>query len=338
MVSECYLNLKIFPIVLLLAIIISLSSNFELVFAEEFQVTIPFGAFNPELNTPAEVWYDPPTISVMAGDTITWHNDDREGHTVTSGQGSGRFGWMGDNFGTSDGLFESGRFMPLESWSFTFSDEGIFPYFCVIHPWMEGAVIVEPKIPDHPVDGFGNKIEEFPIIAFTTDGIVEIDMTWEPNVNEKVVFIYQTYDPKTNSNLDKMSYDFIIMQNGKEIFRDEGLTEVGGDYRNFAFEEAGPIQIKFENVVSWGTSGIESGARIQPLHPSLRSLQFSTIVYENPDHTMEMPKITQPKQTAQLYYEIAVAMIIAPAILFVFVIIMIKTGKPLSRYRKSTPI
>jgi len=310
-------------------------------YAEEYTISIPFGAYNPELNTPTEVWYDPPFITIEAGDTVTWVNDDREGHTVTSGQGSGRFGWMGDDYGTSDGLFESGRFMPSESWSFTFSDEGVFPYFCTIHPWMAGAVIVELKIPDHPVDGFGNKIEEFPIIAFTTDGIVELDMTWEPNViktNEKVVFIYQTYDPKTNSNLDKMSYDFIIMQNGKEIFRDEGITSVGGDYRNFAFEETGPIEIKFENVISWGTSGIESEARAQPLHPSLRSLQFSTIVYENPDHTMEMPKITQPKQTVQLYYEIAAAIIIIPAILFVFVIIMIKTGKPLSRYRKSTPI
>ena len=332
--------MKVFLIVLL-AISISLASNFDLVSAEEFQVTIPLGAFNPELNTPAEVWYDPPTISVMVGDTITWYNDDREGHTITSGKGSGRFGWMGDDFGTSDGLFESGRFMPSESWSFTFSDEGVFPYFCVIHPWMEGAVIVEPKISDYPVDGFGNKIERFPITGYTTDGMVEIDLTWEPNIiktNEKVVFIYQTYDPATNSNLDKMSYDFIITQNGKEIFRDEGLTEVGGDYRNFAFEETGPIQIKFENVVSWGTSGIESGARDQPLHPSLRSLQFSTIVYENPDHTMVMPEITQPKQTVQLYYEIAAAIIIVPAILFVFVIIMIKTGKPLSQYRKSTPI
>jgi plastocyanin len=67
------------------------------VFAEEFSVSIPFGAFNPELNTPAEVWYDPPTISVQVDDTITWSNDDREGHTVTSGVGSGRFGWMSDD-------------------------------------------------------------------------------------------------------------------------------------------------------------------------------------------------------------------------------------------------
>ncbi len=312
-------------------------------YAEEYTVSIPFGAYNPELNTPAEVWYDPPFITIEAGDTVTWVNDDREGHTVTSGQGSGRFGWMGDDYGTSDGLFESGRFMPSKSWSFTFSDEGTFPYFCVIHPWMEAAVTVEPKIPDHPVDGFGNKIEEFPIIAFTTDGIVELDMTWEPNVirtNEKVVFIYHTYDPFTNTNLDKMSYDIIIRQNGKEIFRDEGLTNVGGDYRNFVFEETGPIEIKFENVVSWGISGIESEARAQPLHPSLRSVQFSTIVFKNPEDEAVAPKITQPKQTFQLYYEVAVAIIVVPAALLIIIIIMMIRGKPLSKYRhvKSTPI
>jgi len=310
-------------------------------FAEEYTISIPFGAYNPELNTPAEAWYDPTFLPIEAGDTVTWVNNDREGHDVTSGQGSGRFGWMSDNYGTPDGLFQSGRFMPSESWSFTFSDEGTFPYFCAIHPWMEGAVIVEPKIPDHPVDGFGNKIEEFPIIAFTTDAIVELDMTWEPNViktNEKVVFIYHTYDPLTNTNLDKMSYDIIIRQNGKEIFRDEGLTSVGGDYRNFVFEEAGPVEIKFENVISWGTSGIESDARSQPLHPSFRSVQFSTIVYENPEDGYVVPKITQPKQTFQLYYEVAVLIIVVPAALLIIIIIMMMRGKPLPQYRQSTPI
>ncbi len=314
--------------------------TFQNTVAEEQTVSIPFGAFNPELNTPAEVWYDPPTISITVGDTVTWLNDDREGHTVTSGQGSGRFGWMSDNYGSPDGLFESGRFMPGESWSYTFNEQGSFQYFCVFHPWMEAIVIVNPEIPDFPVDGFGKRID-FPIIAYTTDGIIEIDMTWEPNIiktNEKVIFIYQTYDPRTNSNLDKMGYDIIIKQNGKEIFRDKGITSVGGDYRNFLFEKVGPIEIRFENVVSWGTSGIESEARAPPVHPSLRSVQFSTIVYENPEEITSIPKIVQPKQTFQLYYEIAVIIILAPAVLLVVVLIMMKKGKPLSKYHKSTPI
>ena len=39
--------------------------------AEEFTISIPFGAYNPELNTPAEVWYDPTIVNVKVGDTIT---------------------------------------------------------------------------------------------------------------------------------------------------------------------------------------------------------------------------------------------------------------------------
>ena len=65
--------------------------GFQDSFAKEYTVSIPFGAFNPELNTPAEVWYDPPVFSIMEGDRVTWKNDDREGHTVTSGTGAGRF-------------------------------------------------------------------------------------------------------------------------------------------------------------------------------------------------------------------------------------------------------
>ena len=326
-----------------LALIALMGIILPLAYAEEYTISIPFGAYNPELNTPAESWYDPAFIPIEVGDTITWQNNDREPHTITSGQGSGRFGWMSDDYGSPNGIFESELFAPGESWSFTFSEKGTFPYFCSIHPWMEGAIIVNPKLPDHPVDGFGNKIEEFPIIAYTTDGIVELDMTWEPHVireNEKVVFIYHTYDPLTNTNLDKMSYDIIIRQNGKEIFRDEGVTGVGGDYRNFVFEEPGPIEIRFENVVSWGTSGIESDARQQPLHPSLRSVQFSTIVFENLDNGYVPPKIIQPKQTLQLYYEVAVVIILVPAALLIIVIILMIKGKAPMRYRqqKSSPI
>ena len=49
-------------------------------------MNIPFGAYNPELNTPVEVWYDPSVLSINIGDTVTWKNNDQEGHTVTSGQ------------------------------------------------------------------------------------------------------------------------------------------------------------------------------------------------------------------------------------------------------------
>jgi len=335
------MNINILFIILFLVFFLSVS-EIE-VHAEQKTVVIPFGAYNPELNTPAEVWFDPSTISIKVGDTVSWINDDREGHTVTSGQGSGRFGWMSDNYGQADGFFDSGRFLPGDSWSYVFQEKGAFRYFCTIHPWMEGFVIVDPPIPNYPHDAKGNKIEKFPVIEYTDDGLIELDMTWEPNVIktfEKVVLIYHTYDPVTNSNLDKMSYDIIITQNGREIFRDSGVTQVGGDYRNVLFEESGPIKIKFENIVSWGTSGIESGARVQPLHLSQRTVQFTAIVYENPEQTSFTDDIVQPTQTLQLYYEIAVAIILIPAALFILILWYMKSGKStgLPQGQKTTPV
>ena len=199
-------------------------------YADEYIIDIPIGAYNPELNTVAEVWYDPPLLFVTVGDTVTWYNDDKEGHTVTSGEGSGRFGWMSDNFGKPNRIFDSGRFMPGESWSYTFEDSGTFSYYCTIHPWMEGILIVEKQIPDYPHDATGKQLK-FPLLQYTPDENIEVNLSWHPPViktHEKIQFVYQFYDPQTNSNLAEMKYSFIIFQNGQEIFRDEGLSQIGG--------------------------------------------------------------------------------------------------------------
>lgn len=316
-------------------------------YAEDYIIEIPFGAYNPELNTPAEVWYDPTVINIKVGDTITWLNKDKEGHTVTSGQSAGRFGWMSQKqggFGVPDGIFDSGRFMPNDSWTYTFEDAGTFSYFCTFHPWMEGIVNIEQTIPDFPHDAAGNKIEMFPIIQYTPDKLIEFDITWEPNIIktfEKTKFIYQTYDALTNSNLDKMKYEMIITQNGRELFRDSGMTQIGGDYRNFIFETSGPIEIRFQNIVSGGTSGIESSARESVDQPIFRTVVFTTIVYDNPEKTSTTETVVQPAQRIDIYYELLVAIILIPTLMLFVIIAIMKFGKPkkyFSKEEKSSPI
>ena len=303
---------------------------FTFAYAEEYTVHIPFGAYNPELNTPAEVWYDPPKMAIFVGDKITWQNDDREGHTTTSGQGSGRFGWMSDDFGTPDGIFTSSRFMPGESWSYTFDEPGEFPYFCTIHPWMEGIVIVQKPIPDYPHDATGKEIL-LPDLRYTPDGTIEVNLTWEPNIiktHEIVKFIYQFYDPFTNSNLAKMKYDFIIFQNGKEIFRDSGINQIGGDYRNFVFENGDSIIIRFEGIQSaagLASEGTSVSGNIE--HKAQRSVDFTAVVYDNPEKTSHEAYHIKPAQRLEFYYELAMAMILIPAGMFVGIIIWMKKGK-----------
>jgi len=76
--------------------------------------------------------FSPFEIQIDVGDTISWRNDDAAKHTVTSG----------NLVEGPDGKFDSSIFSPKQSFSHIFTEEGTYPYFCLIHPWMEGLVIV----------------------------------------------------------------------------------------------------------------------------------------------------------------------------------------------------
>src|SRR5829696_7670193 len=80
--------------------------------------------------------YQPNPIQVSVGNTVTWTNNDSQPHTVTSGSN-----------GQPDNKFNSSpNFSPLlnpgQTFSFTFTQAGDYPYFCMLHPNMVGTVSV----------------------------------------------------------------------------------------------------------------------------------------------------------------------------------------------------
>lgn len=75
--------------------------------------------------------YVPSEITVLQGGQVTWVNEDSAFHSVTSG-----------TYGNDTGIFDSGYMDPYESYVITFDDAGTFEYFCTLHPWMAGQVIV----------------------------------------------------------------------------------------------------------------------------------------------------------------------------------------------------
>lgn len=323
--------LLIIPLLFILLII-------PFVSAEEYTIDVPFGAYNPELNTPAEVWYDPPQMFLKVGDTITWYNDDIESHTVTSGEGSGRFGWMSDNFGTHDGYFDSDRIMPGESWSYKFEESGSFSYYCTIHPWMDGILIVEKQIPDYPHDATGAKLN-FPLLQYTPDLDMEVNLSWDPPViktHEKIQFVYQFYDPQTNSNLAEMKYDFVIFQNGEEIFRDEGTSQIGGDYRNFIFSDSGSIIIRIEGIHSPSLFAEESVTVFGNTESKeQRSVDFTSAVYDNPEKTSHETYHVKPAQRLATYYELMLIIILVPGIMFIAALLWLKKKPKISETASS---
>ena len=76
--------------------------------------------------------YIPSLIVIEKGKQVTWVNEDSAFHSITSGF-----------YDTPTDLFDSGHLDPFESYTLTFDETGTFDYFCTLHPWMKGQVVVE---------------------------------------------------------------------------------------------------------------------------------------------------------------------------------------------------
>jgi plastocyanin len=81
--------------------------------------------------------YDPDSITVKAGDTIAVDNEDSAPHTVTNGDGATDPN-MGKLFDTS--IINAGDSSEIVT---TDLKPGEYPFFCSVHPYMTGAMIVK---------------------------------------------------------------------------------------------------------------------------------------------------------------------------------------------------
>jgi plastocyanin len=74
----------------------------------------------------------PSTVTIGVGGMVTFANNDSAAHTSTSGTGAD---------GPS-GVWDSSLVMMGAAYTTPALDAGEYPYFCMVHPWMEGLVIV----------------------------------------------------------------------------------------------------------------------------------------------------------------------------------------------------
>ena len=99
------------------------------------RVTIAEGSAMPGCEK-TNMCFVPHTITIDAGGKVVWTNGDFAAHTVTSGV---------LEEGGSDGVFDSGMFVPGAEFSHVFEEAGEYPYFDLVHPWMQGVVIVKDR-------------------------------------------------------------------------------------------------------------------------------------------------------------------------------------------------
>jgi plastocyanin len=83
--------------------------------------------------------FNPSPLSVKAGHTVIWRNDDFEIHTVTSSGNSSISFAMTDK----NKELDSEPLNPKQTFEHTFQKPGKYDYFCMIHPSMTGEVVVD---------------------------------------------------------------------------------------------------------------------------------------------------------------------------------------------------
>ena len=73
--------------------------------------------------------FGPKTLTVKAGTTVTWTNNDDIPHSIVDKDRK---------------VFRSKALYTGDTFSFTFVNPGNYDYFCGLHPHMTGRVVVEP--------------------------------------------------------------------------------------------------------------------------------------------------------------------------------------------------
>ncbi len=94
--------------------------------------------------------FGPTVLRLAVGETVTWKNVDPYAHTITA----------------AGGVFDY-EIAAGDSYTFTFGSAGVYPYYCLLHARMAGAVVVGDSTvsqaaapPVQPVAQLGDAPEE----------------------------------------------------------------------------------------------------------------------------------------------------------------------------------
>jgi len=164
------------------------------------KVSIPVGSSVTGCEETSEC-YIPNKVIIQVSGEVTWSNDDTAAHTVTSGSPAEG----------PDGIFDSSLMMAGGSYSYKFNEPGSFSYFCMVHPWMIGTIIV----------GEGSEIIKEQTIIDTTETIQK-----NTEVNESAGIL----------RIDKRIHDVSFGSSGK--------VEISGQVNTASWSRSGSASVE----------------------------------------------------------------------------------------------
>ena len=147
----------------------------------------------------------PATVTIGVGGMVTFSNNDSAAHTSTAGTPAD---------GPS-GAWDSSLVMMGAAYTTPALDAGEYPYFCMVHPWMEGLVIVEEEShDDHAEEAEAEPVMEMPALTLTASEI-SIDVADGAKAGEQVAI-------DVTISGEHVNYDIVATHNGETILDESG--------------------------------------------------------------------------------------------------------------------
>ncbi|MCE9617484.1 MAG: PEFG-CTERM sorting domain-containing protein [Nitrosarchaeum sp.] len=213
----------------LFAIVAGLVATTPAAFADHTEVTISpaSGSGAPGCEETAEGCFIPKEATVDVGGKVIFSNTDTAAHTFTSGAATDE---------TPGEVFNSSLVMAGSSYEWTPTTAGEVPYFCMVHPWMTGLIVVQEAGHDGEethTEGAGSAT------GMLSDGTkVEIYAS-ASTAGEKMSISVEFADS------EHVNYDIMVTQNGEEVLNDVGTHSHDGKgmHETTPLSSSDPVEI-----------------------------------------------------------------------------------------------
>ena len=213
----------------LLSLSISLAMigiGFDNVFADEVKIENGRGSSEPGCEV-TNLCFVPAIATANIGDKIIFLNGDDAPHTSTSG----------NPVSGPDGIWDSGLQQPGVDFVFMATTPGTFDYFCMVHPWMAGQLVIlssDSEMIDDNISNYGASVDQTESMIYG-DAIPEISKKEPGSVNEVFANIVTSdavkdfpltieveFMESDGFVINHVNYDISVSQNGELILSDNG--------------------------------------------------------------------------------------------------------------------
>jgi predicted secreted protein with PEFG-CTERM motif len=189
-------------------------------FADHSEVTVVPAAGSGSLGCDEVEYgcYIPGIATVDLGGVVIFSNSDSAAHTFSAGTAAAG----------PTGEFDTSMVMAGNSYEWTADVLGEIPYFCMVHPWMTGLIVVQEVEAEEHTDEHADEVAEVHMEGTATatgmlsDGTTVSIWTSTPTAGEAMEISIEFEDA------EHVNHDMMVTQGGEEVLNDEAAHHHDG--------------------------------------------------------------------------------------------------------------